>query len=72
MKITNKKILITGGASGIGFALAERFIKDGNTVIVCGRRQNVLNEAKDKLASLITRTCDLAIESEREAANHQI
>ena len=67
MKITNKKILITGGASGIGFALAERFIKDGNTVIVCGRRQNVLNEAKDKLASLITRTCDLAIESERES-----
>jgi len=46
MKITNKKILVTGGATGIGFALAERFIKDGNTVIICGRRESALNEAK--------------------------
>ena len=67
MKITNKKILITGGASGIGFALAERFIQDGNTVIVCGRREAVLNEAKAKLPSLITKVCDLATEKERES-----
>jgi len=67
MKITNKKILVTGGASGIGFALAERFIKDGNTVIVCGRREEVLNEAKTKLPSLITKACDLSIDEERTA-----
>ena len=66
MKITNKKILITGGASGIGLALTERFIKDGNTVIICGRRETILNEAKSKLPSLITKVCDLAIETERE------
>ena len=66
MKITNKKILITGAASGIGFALAERFIKDNNTVITCGRREDVLKEAKSKLPSLITRVCDLTIQSERE------
>jgi len=67
MKITNKKILVTGGASGIGFALAERFIKDGNTVITCGRREAALNEAKSKLPSLITKVCDLSIDTERES-----
>ena len=65
MKIANKKILVTGGASGIGFALAERFIKDGNTVITCGRREAALTEAKSKLPSLITRTCDLSADKER-------
>jgi len=67
MKITNKKILITGGASGIGFALAERFINDGNTVIICGRRESALNEAKAKLPTLITKVCDLAETTERES-----
>lgn len=67
MKITNKKILVTGGASGIGFALAERFIKDSNTVIICGRREAALDEAKNKLPSLITKVCDLSISEERES-----
>jgi uncharacterized oxidoreductase len=67
MKITNRKILVTGGATGIGFALAERFIQDGNTVIICGRRETALYETKNKLPSLITRVCDLAIESERKS-----
>jgi len=67
MKITNKKILLTGGATGIGFAMAERFIEDGNTVIVCGRREAALNDAKAKLPSLITRVCDLSTDSERES-----
>jgi uncharacterized oxidoreductase len=65
MKIVNKKILVTGGASGIGFALAERFIKDGNTVITCGRREAALTEAKSKLPSLITKACDLSVDKER-------
>ena len=67
MKITNKKILVTGGATGIGFALAERFIKDGNTVIICGRRESALNEAKAKLPSVITKVCDLSTDNERES-----
>ena len=46
MKLSGNKILITGGASGIGFALAERFINEGNTVIACGRRKDVLDEAE--------------------------
>jgi uncharacterized oxidoreductase len=67
MKITNKKILVTGGATGIGFALAERFIKDSNTVIICGRRESALEEAAGKLPSLLTKVCDLSSEKERES-----
>ena len=37
MKITNNKILITGGGSGIGLGLTERFIREKNEVIICGR-----------------------------------
>lgn len=63
----NKKILVTGGGSGIGIGLAERFLQMGNTVIICGRRADVLEEAKVKFPSLITRTCDLESESDRKS-----
>jgi uncharacterized oxidoreductase len=65
MKLSKNKILITGGATGIGLGLAERFIQEGNTVIVCGRRQEALDEAAGKLPGLITRKCDVSVESER-------
>ncbi|WP_261304396.1 SDR family oxidoreductase [Paenibacillus andongensis] len=67
MKLIGNTILITGGGSGIGLAFAERFIKAGNKVIVCGRRENVLQQAKDKVPNLITHVCDLEMESERVA-----
>ncbi len=65
MKLAGNKILITGGATGIGLGLTERFIKEKNTVIICGRRESALKEAADKLPSVITRTCDLSVETER-------
>ena len=65
MNLSNNKILITGGASGIGLGLTERFIQEGNTVIICGRRESVLKEVSDKFPSVITKVCDLSTESER-------
>ena len=65
MKLSNNKILITGGASGIGLGLTERFIQENNTVIICGRRDAALNDVKDKFPSVITKVCDLSIESDR-------
>jgi uncharacterized oxidoreductase len=65
MQLSNNKILITGGGSGIGLGLTERFIKENNTVIVCGRRESVLKEVSERFPSVITKTCDLSIESER-------
>lgn len=66
MNISKNKILITGGASGIGLGLAERFIQEGNTVIICGRRESALTEASIKFPTLIVKQCDLSISDERE------
>lgn len=72
MKISGNTILITGGATGIGFTLAEAFIKEGNEVIICGRREDKLNEAKSKLPQLHTKAFDLSKEKERDALYHWI
>lgn len=65
MKLANNKILITGGASGIGLGLTERFIQEKNTVIICGRREAVLKEVADKFPAVITKVCDLSSEKDR-------
>jgi uncharacterized oxidoreductase len=66
MKPNNNKILITGGATGIGLGLTERFIKEGNTVIICGRRKEVLQEVAKKHPGVLTKVCDLSLAAERE------
>jgi len=70
MRTTKNTILITGGGTGIGFAIAETFIKAGNEVLICGRRESKLLEAKQKYPQLRTRVCDIAKKSEREDLYH--
>ena len=65
MELTNSKILVTGGASGIGLGLAKRFAEEGNTVIICGRREAVLNEAATNNSGFITKVTDLSTEEGR-------
>jgi uncharacterized oxidoreductase len=72
MNLSNNKILITGGGSGIGLGLTERFIQDNNTVIICGRRENTLKEVADRLGNVITYRCDLSSESGRTELFHWI
>ncbi len=67
MKTTGNTILITGGTSGIGRGFAEKFVKLGNTVIICGRREDRLQEIQNSLPGIITTMCDVSIVEEREA-----
>jgi uncharacterized oxidoreductase len=65
MQLSDNTILITGGASGIGLALAARFLTAGSTVIAVGRREDKLREAQQQNPGLVVRTVDLGHEQER-------
>ena len=67
MRIDGNTVLITGGATGIGFALAEAFVKAGNQVLICGRREGRLKEAREKLPQIRTKQCDLSSKEGRES-----
>lgn len=59
MKVSGNTVLITGGATGIGLALADEFLKNGNEVLICGRRREKLKDAKSRLPGLHIRVCDI-------------
>ncbi|MHB8104192.1 MAG: SDR family oxidoreductase, partial [Dehalococcoidales bacterium] len=67
MKISGNAILITGGATGIGFGLAEAFLNASNKVLICGRRQAKLEEARKKLPQLQIHQCDVTLKDGRES-----
>src|ERR1700676_5032571 len=46
-----KRILITGGGTGLGKGMAQRFLELGATVYICGRRESVLQETATELAA---------------------
>lgn len=48
MKTTGNTIFFTGGTSGLGLGLARRFRDLGNTVIISGRRQDLLDRIADE------------------------
>jgi len=64
MRLIGKSILITGGATGIGFALARELLTRGNRVIICGRRQDKVDAAMAALPGLRGLACDVSNASE--------
>jgi uncharacterized oxidoreductase len=54
MQLSGRTILLTGGSSGIGLALAHRLVAAGNTVIVTGRRAAALDEVRRALPAVTT------------------
>jgi NAD(P)-dependent dehydrogenase (short-subunit alcohol dehydrogenase family) len=48
-RFENKTVLVTGGATGIGYATARRFAQEGASVVITGRREQVGSEAEQRL-----------------------
>lgn len=49
MKLKDKTALITGGSKGIGKGIARAFLKEGATVIICGRNERYLKRTQEEL-----------------------
>ncbi len=59
----NNTILITGGSSGVGLELAKRLIEKNNTVLICGRSEEKLTEAKLLIPQVHVFPCNIASEA---------
>jgi meso-butanediol dehydrogenase / (S,S)-butanediol dehydrogenase / diacetyl reductase len=57
MKLDGKVALITGAGTGIGFAIAQRFVADGARICITGRRQEKLDEVIHSLPLGTTVSC---------------
>ncbi|MDU4695502.1 MAG: SDR family oxidoreductase [Paenibacillus sp.] len=62
--LKEKTILITGGGTGLGRAMAERFLQLGAKVAICGRREEVLRSAAEEMTvgsggEVFTQRCDV-------------
>ena len=67
MNLGSNTVLVSGGASGIGLALAVRFLEAGSRVIVCGRRKSKLAEVQQRYPAVDVRAVDLSRPEERIA-----
>jgi uncharacterized oxidoreductase len=67
MKQSNQKVLITGGGSGIGLALARKFLDKKNTVIIIGRNLSKLEKVKTELPDIHIYQSDVTQEKEVKA-----
>lgn len=72
MQITGNTILVTGGTSGIGRALAEALHAKGNTVIISGRRKNLLDEVTARNQGMIGIAADLTDSAAIDAFANEI
>ncbi|WP_050425737.1 SDR family oxidoreductase [Bradyrhizobium tropiciagri] len=75
--LAKKRILITGGGSGLGAAMGARFAELGAELIICGRREGLLEETAAKFrsesgAKVSTARCDIRDGAAVEAMMDQV
>jgi uncharacterized oxidoreductase len=54
-------IVITGASRGIGKAIAEKFLSENHTVLICSSNETKLAELKLQFPSIITFVCDVSV-----------
>lgn len=64
MEKSGNVVLITGGSAGIGLALAKKFLKADNKVIITGRNEDKLLKVKSSFPQIITEIADSAQEDD--------
>ena len=64
MKTKQNIVLITGGTSGIGLALAKKFVDEGNKVIITGRSQEKIDYVKGMYPNIVVERADITNEND--------
>jgi len=72
MQLKGKTVLITGGASGIGLEAAKQFIANGARVIITGRNQAKLDDAKKLYPAITTVKSDVSDADDAQKLFNQI
>lgn len=76
MILKEKKILITGASSGIGYHLARQLSSGGNTLFLLARRKDILDELalslKNTSSKIFTYKCDVSVKDEVSSAFREI
>ena len=75
--LKGKRILVTGGGTGLGRSMAERYLELGANVVICGRREDVLKQTAEELAKatkgeIETVGCDVRVADAVEAMMDRI
>ncbi|NUR72919.1 MAG: SDR family oxidoreductase [Hamadaea sp.] len=72
--LAGRTAMVTGGSSGIGFAMAEAMGRAGADLILVARREKELTEAVDRLEGITVQTisADLAVRTEIERVTEQV
>jgi len=70
MKLKNLNALITGGSQGLGKTIAEHFLREGASIVLCARSEKDLLATRDELAKkfpaqkVSAKTCDVSNETQ--------
>lgn len=63
-------VMITGGSRGLGFAIAQEFAMRGANIVICGRDEEILHEAEQRLLAMRIQVlavhCDISQRNEAE------